>query len=328
MADVVHVKMTANLSGSTYAGIVLDAFLHNRMNCQLPFAPTRPTDQVDTPTCFVAARMSCLYSRFPCRSDFTLRLSSVFEFATCRSVCPGGRQVASAANSIRQLIIRVAAPCGNLRRLWVDEHITSASPTRRSASVSWAAVRFSSSLLAIAGAVLASEEVLLLDRLIRAKEGAALDSQLCPMPRIAATQSLKTCNNPGLLCYRPKDGDALLFARRSSEKRLERSADLIGLHISDLMPTCLSLSRRMLAYYVVAKYPHRLPIFCLAEAPGLQARECHQPLKVPLELVIRVWEAQTQCSPSGLPTFLSTLVIAAGATFSILLGSRVMHFLR
>ena len=37
MADVVHVKMTANLSGSTYAGIVLDAFLHNRMNCQLPF---------------------------------------------------------------------------------------------------------------------------------------------------------------------------------------------------------------------------------------------------------------------------------------------------
>ncbi|KAI7360190.1 hypothetical protein KC320_g186 [Hortaea werneckii] len=53
----------------------------------------------------------------------------------------------------------------------------------------WAAVRFSSSLLAIAGAVLASEEVLLLDRLIRAKEGAALDSQLCPMPRIAATST-------------------------------------------------------------------------------------------------------------------------------------------
>ncbi|KAI7165104.1 hypothetical protein KC349_g221 [Hortaea werneckii] len=72
----------------------------------------------------------------------------------------------------------------DLRNSWIVQYIT---VTRRSPDSALWAVRFSSSLLAIGGAVLASEEVLLLDRSMRAKEGAALDSQLCPMPRIAAT---------------------------------------------------------------------------------------------------------------------------------------------
>ena len=37
MVDLVLVKMTATSLGSTYAGVVLDAFLHNRMDRQLPF---------------------------------------------------------------------------------------------------------------------------------------------------------------------------------------------------------------------------------------------------------------------------------------------------
>ncbi|KAI7360282.1 hypothetical protein KC320_g187 [Hortaea werneckii] len=143
---------------------------------------------------------------------------------------------------------------------------------------------------------------------------------------------------PGVDLYEPQ-GTACSSRHRSSSRENDLKITEFGeetrakcgphrtyiVHISDLMPTCLSLSRRMLAYYVVAKYPHSRG----AWPSGQRVSSAFEsPARNQTELVIRVWEAQTQCSPSGLPTFLSTLVIAAGATFSILLGSRVMHFLR